>query len=310
MMGDGTHKRPILVTGSFRTGTTWVAKMIGRSREVAYLDEPFNKDMFIRVTRAEFATEFPYLKRYLNDSLQFEQMARTLSFDLRSINGVTNVRDLSAAIQCLSVLRNFVKGKLRRLTPLIKDPLAILSAEWYYQAFGTRNVIMIRHPAAVIASLKRLKWEPPLLDILKQELLMREHLSEFRSEIERCLEPQSDMVDRAILFWKVVYRVVDVYRATYGDWLFVRHEDVSKDPIGKFGEIFEHLGLKYTPAIRRKIEKYSSSRNPSEVELGEIRLNSIQNIYNWKKRLTREEILRIRNGVATISAGYYRDDEW
>ena len=35
-------RRPILVTGGHRTGTTWVGKMLAASGEAAYISEPLN----------------------------------------------------------------------------------------------------------------------------------------------------------------------------------------------------------------------------------------------------------------------------
>jgi len=39
-------KTKILVTGSHRSGTTWVAKMIANSPSVGYIHEPFNPTIY------------------------------------------------------------------------------------------------------------------------------------------------------------------------------------------------------------------------------------------------------------------------
>ena len=36
------HTKPILVTGSHRSGTTWVGKMLAATGSVGYIHEPFN----------------------------------------------------------------------------------------------------------------------------------------------------------------------------------------------------------------------------------------------------------------------------
>ena len=38
--------RPILVTGSHRSGSTWVGKMIASHPRVAYVEEPFNAHQY------------------------------------------------------------------------------------------------------------------------------------------------------------------------------------------------------------------------------------------------------------------------
>ena len=43
-MSSGRTARPILVTGSHRSGSTWLGQMIGASDAVGYIHEPFNID--------------------------------------------------------------------------------------------------------------------------------------------------------------------------------------------------------------------------------------------------------------------------
>ena len=54
--------RPILVTGSHRSGTTWTDKMLALSSQVVYFQEPFNADYFV-VGRcgAVFNEQFRYM---------------------------------------------------------------------------------------------------------------------------------------------------------------------------------------------------------------------------------------------------------
>ena len=40
---SGTRNRPILVTGTQRSGSTWVGQMIASHPRVVYVWEPFNK---------------------------------------------------------------------------------------------------------------------------------------------------------------------------------------------------------------------------------------------------------------------------
>jgi hypothetical protein len=69
--------------------------------------------------------------------------------------------------------------------PLIKDPIALFAAEWLADVFGVRVVVLIRHPAAFAASLKRLNWTHPFGDFLAQPLFMRDLLAPFEEDIRR-----------------------------------------------------------------------------------------------------------------------------
>ena len=41
-----------------------------------------------------------------------------------------------------------------------------------------------------------------------------------------------------------------------------------------------------------------------------IKIDSIKNLNNWKLRLTKNEIERIKLGTDKIASHYYSDDEW
>ena len=54
---------------------------------------------------------------------------------------------------------NFKRSKEAGLRPLLKDPIAIMSCEWLAETFNMDVIVVIRHPAAFVASLKVAGWE-------------------------------------------------------------------------------------------------------------------------------------------------------
>ena len=42
----------------------------------------------------------------------------------------------------------------------------------------------------------------------------------------------------------------------------------------------------------------------------ELRRNSAENVYNWMKRLSPEEIRRIRTGTEDIAGSFYQPEDW
>jgi hypothetical protein len=41
-----------------------------------------------------------------------------------------------------------------------------------------------------------------------------------------------------------------------------------------------------------------------------VRLNSRAGVESWRRRLTPEQVERIRTGVADVSPRFYSDDDW
>ena len=70
--------------------------------------------------------------------------------------------------------------------------------------------------------------------------------------------------------------------------------------------------LDLSKKIEHTIKKYSDSSNPVTSSKGsqDIRRNSNEIIFNWKKQLTFSEIERIRTQVEDIACFFYSESEW
>ena len=107
--------------------------------------------------------------------------------------------------------------------------------------------------------------------------------------------------------------MINDYRMRYPGWLFLKHEELSMDPVGGFRKIYAELGLEFTTRVRTAIEKSSGEQNPSEPAEGDefsLRRNSKVNVLNWKSRLSDCEILTIKERTSDVSRLFYSDLEW
>ena len=205
----------------------------------------------------------------------------------------------------------FFRYRRQRCRPLVKGPLAFFSAEWLHNVFNMNILIMIRHPAAFCSSLKIKNWQFDFKHFLAQPLLMETYLARFADEIRDQAENRKDIIEQAILLWNCIHHTIAVYQKTHPAWLFVRHEDLSRDPLKQFRSIYDAFDLKFTNQVMRKILASSGAHNPVEQQVGnEFVRNSQQNIKNWKKRLTAREVDLIRLKTADIAASFYPDETW
>ena len=203
----------------------------------------------------------------------------------------------------------FFTGRIKRLRPLIKDPFAVFSAPWFASRLDCQVVITVRHPAAFASSLKRLNWTFQLHDLLNQPLLMRDWLEPYQGEMSGL--PDQDVVGRAALLWKMIYQVVDEFRRQQPGFLIVRHEDLSLNPLHGFRRIYADLDLDLTPKAQASILSSSSEGNPSEISsVHATRVDSRQNLGNWKRRLSTDEIDRIRRITTGVVERYYPEQVW
>ena len=173
-------------------------------------------------------------------------------------------------------------------------------------------VVLIRHPAAFAGSLKRLDWQYPFEHLVGQELLRERYFSQFDDEIHQQARTKHDIVDQSILLWRLIHHVIAVYQTRHPDWLFVRHEDLSRDPVTQFQRLHDFLSLDFSAPAREYLARTSNTRNPAEAPTGgdSLHRDSLANITTWKHRLTPAEIRRIREGTAAEAAPFYDDSDW
>jgi hypothetical protein len=304
--------RPILITGAHRSGSTWVGKMVGKSREVCYIFEPFNKDFGPGICRRVFNTWFPYVTEE-NEEKYLNCLKETVRFKFHLFKELRAVRTKWQLRNCFENFINFRMARMKNRRPMFKDPIAIFSAPWLARRFDFQVVALIRHPMAFAGSLKRLNWQFHFKDFLKQPLLLDGPLKAFKSEIEtRAAEP-GDIIDQAILLWNVIYGCVKDYREQYPGWIYARHEDISMDPVNGFKDLFAKLDLEFTPGIEQYIREYSGGSNPVETPGNKatfLKRDSSENIHNWKKRLTPEEIDRVKQGTEATACLFYPELRW
>lgn len=305
-------KKPILITGIHRSGTTWVGKMIAESPSVGYIHEPFSL-LWCRsgICGAKFDYWFQYISDE-NESIYYEQIKKTINFSYNLIGEVKEIRCLKDVLRLLGDYGTFLFYRISNVRPLIKDPIAVFSAEWLASKFDMNVIVMIRHPAAFAYSLKRKNWTFRFSNFLKQPLLMKDHLYPFEDKIKEYADKEHDIIDQAALLWNIIHHTIIKYKKKHNDWIFLRHEDIAENPISAFQTIFRKLDIEYSKHIRDVIEEFSNSKNPIEQFKNNksLKRDSKSSISNWKTNLAKFEIDRIRAEVEDISIMFYSDDNW
>lgn len=309
---SGQRTRPILVTGTPRSGTTWVGSTIAACARLRYVHEPFNPHYHRpAICSARFPNQFHYLCAE-NEAEFHEPLMRTLQHRLNWTHARQELHSWRDVPQLCRTAVSLAMHRGLRSRCLIKDPIAVLSTEWLATRCDMSVVFLVRHPAAFVSSLKRKKSRAPLELLLQQPLLVRDWLSANVSEIEAVLQSSPSDLERAAHFWRVVHGLASRWRRLHPDWLFVRHEDLSRAPVDGFSRIHQALHLPFTARAVSRIDEFSPSDGPSEspVKSSVYKLNSQANIWNWTHRLTADEVAAVREIVQDVSSEFYSDADW
>ncbi|MCP4198901.1 MAG: sulfotransferase domain-containing protein [Proteobacteria bacterium] len=192
---------------------------------------------------------------------------------------------------------------------LFVDPIAAFSAEWLHRRFGYQVVILWRHPAAFVASLKRLGWRFDFSNWLDQPALMRDHLADLVPHFYA----EHDLIAEGAWVWRSIYQVLQTFQQRNPDFISLRHEDLSTAPERVFRRLFERLDLSFTEQVGECIRETSSALHPVDGPPGSydhLQRHSAALVGKWGQQLTPDEVERIYRITEPVAHLCYPVDAW
>jgi len=313
-------KKPIVVTGMAKTGSTWAGRTLAYSDKVHYIHEAFshailfNRDFRLFYNDVSLFNEkeqqqfIKYMRQYKKKEYLrlFTEIKRII---LNKKNKYQRNRNLFA-LRDIFTYFNFKKRSL------YKEPAAIFSSEFLSEHLGARIIILIRHPAAVIGSMKAHNMNFNFSVFKEREMYAAPYLEPFKREIEFIINKENgDIIEKGILIWNIVNHRIVQYQKNHKDWYFIRHEDLSLNALNEFEKIYKFLDLPFSERIRKRILFDTQKKKDSihTIKKGgspfSIR-DSKENIKYWKKRLTEDEIRKIQEKTSTIWKHFYSSSDW
>ena len=304
----------IFLTGPIRGGTTWAGNMIGLSKEVKQVTEilnPYNRQFYGTNWQAPFFLVSENDSPIIESIIGYNHSPKILFKRIQNVDGFSGKLKL--------VLRHFKYLFLKNKVKLIKDPHGIFSAEFFFKTYNSKVLVISRHPAAFVSSMRRMKWGVRFSDLINQKNIDRSLLLPFLSEKEFTnLNEYDTSIEGLSALWNIIHNQINVYKLKYSnhpDWFFVSHEALSEKPVDSFEEIFKFLNLTFSNEIIAEIRESTNDWNPidaKENEMFTLKRNSKENVNAWKKKLSKEEqdvIQAITQDVLNELNVKYRWDE-
>ena len=260
--------------------------MLSLNSDTAYLHEPFNIGLDkIKENNCPLVATFEYMSVHHWQDRQDEIKAYLDRAD-------SNLTKQGS---------KFVTSK----NLIVKDPIALMAAEWFDQVYNAKIVVLIRHPAAFAASLKIKNWGFDFRNFRNQNKLINEVLFPFKKEIEMFCDHPQPIIDQAILLWNIFYYRVKLYQLYNKHWIYVRHEDLSYQPLKEIKKLYDQLGINYNSKVEDKIQEAVNPKNTTE-----FKRDSKANIFSWYDRLTTEEIEKIKKKTSPYWELFYEEKDW
>jgi hypothetical protein len=310
---------PIVVTGMARSGTSWVGKLLQASGELTYINEPLNPDhppgRSPGVFDASVEGHYQYISEENEDGwlAAFDEMLQLRYHVGAELRRNRSPYDLARMARYAA---SFLAGRLLGRRALLDDPYALLASEWLADRLGCRVVVIVRDPAAMVASWKRLGWTTDLGELLHQPALMRDWLEPFRGEMEAVAATPTDLVGRVGMLWRLLYLVAAEYERRCRAVRVVRYEDLAADPVSCFAGLYAALGLSFderaeravvqstTGSAQRTAHRWSLSRSGLS-KTGFRPMDSRANLVAWKRQVGADEVARVRALTADVADRWY-----
>lgn len=310
--------RPILVTGSPRSGTTWCGKVLSSQPSVFYVDEPFHQKHPPGVCRAEFDRWFQHVSTH-NEGKYHEALQKTVELRYAVWRQIRTAAQrmqrksrpgLSGIAEALMEWGRWRSACFSGKRPLLKDPIALFSAEWLADRFDAQVVVMVRHPAGFVHSIQRAGWRHPIGHLTSQPALINGVLSPIADELRKADDQSVGIVEEAILLWKAMYYAVHVYRQRHPEWIIVRNEDLAEHPMEEYQRVCSHLNLPFDVVMRSSVQAFSNPSNESgDVPLHATQRDSRSEAWKWKNKIGPDVLERILEGTSPVWQEFYSTEE-
>lgn len=222
------HRRPVLVTGVPRSGTTWLARLLATAPGTALAGrEPMN----------------PRGRQYALGG---------------TLDGWTRLREptpgqerrLRAAYRGLNPFVYSRYGTRQYAAPLpgtrlvVKDPCALLAIAPVSRITGAVPVLVYRHPGAVLASFRRMGWRP--------------RVDEVRDLLPGLAPADADPATELAAFWAAMHRAALDDLADIPEAVVVSHSELAHSGAAGGAALFTALGLETSDGTTAELTKQGS----------------------------------------------------
>jgi LPS sulfotransferase NodH len=297
--------QPILVTGAVRSGTTFVGKVLAETEGAIYVSEPFNIH-----NKKVYDTHWENQWTYLTDSNKaafYQKLCNAFKLEAKTKSPLS-LNGMRAFLHDMAL--SFV-GSPERV--IIKDPIALASTEFIHKYFNAKIVLCVRHPAGFVQSMKKLNWLANPNYFLNQPALVERFLSSIKYELEACKHITEPNIEVNALGWKAQNLIVKQLITENKEFILLKHETLSLNPVSTFEYLLDALKLPLTADLELFIKQHTQASNPEHTTSDQphtIKLNAKANAQGWKKKLTSQEINTIKTITEPVASYFYNETEW
>jgi hypothetical protein len=272
--------RSILVAGTGRSGTTWLADIIGSQISCRTMFEPFHSKQVDGFRRFYY---FQYMR-------PTEMSCELLSYSRKIFTG--DIRD------------QWIDRQVEHILPryrLIKEIRANLFLRWIHEMFPEVPLLfVVRHPCAVVLSQIQLGWatDTDIDPFLSQPDL----IADFLANKMDIIEGADTVEEKHAIIWSIS-NLIPMKQFDSVGLNVIFYENLCVQPEAEIPRVFQVLNFEYQDSVLRHSDKPSTTAiRTSAIVTGDNRVT------RWKKELSPKQIERILSVVEDFDLDYLYGD--
>lgn len=250
----------LVIAGTARSGTTWLAQTINYNNKFRLIYEPFH-------CKVKYPNRTISESQYINEMNTNEKYVNNLNYILSG-----RIRNKQADSFNSRLLYNRIMVKMVRGNFLLK---------WIHNLHPRLKIIyIIRHPLSTVLSQQKRQIRHTLNEILAQKQLVEDYLSE---PLEHIHLKDLNEFEKYILYWCINNYVVKEQFQSKGIY-FVQYEEIFQNPQTEIKNIFNYLKERYTNKI------FDTIKIPSFEADVHTTLKRRDPLNTWKEDLSAKQI--------------------
>jgi len=275
-----------LIAGSNRSGTTWLQNIIAAPLNYRLIFEPFHRRVVgnRKFDRLFLDAQSPQQELYL-----YLQAVLTGKIKNRWMRQGGHARKWF-----------FFRNRWWAKNVVVKFIRANLMLEWLEHNFSCRIVFIIRHPCAVIASIRKMEWDLTWdFDFLKsQNQLLEKYLQPYQHII---FMKNPTPAQRLALIWCIENKI-PLIQFKQHNWVGVIYENLVLRPHEELNRIYSKLNLQKPLLGYKMINKTTHTANKDRSrQRGDV-------LKKWQSKLSKEETKQVIEVVKAFDMGFYSYD--
>lgn len=276
--------KSIIISGVPRGGSTWFSELLSSDKKSSLIWEPLSLAFYPEFNKLHFK-ERQYLHPQLKDDNTYATFKKVLSGNQLTY-GILQRTDVNQLIASEYLIVKFCRAN--RLLP------------WLTNNFNFKTTIhLLRHPCAVVASqLKFGAWDDIEHSFTEEELKP----DGFVENYYNIIKPINKIEEKLAAIW-CLDNIIPLTQNHENKWKTITYENLLIKP----EETFKYIDIPYTPEIKNKLYKPSSTTvKGSPVNNNE---NNIEKqLSYWKQTLTQKQINNIITIVKAFEIYIYDED--